>query len=426
MLHIVLLVTLSSMVFIYPFDNQFRFTLGVAVLSALLLFFTEVPVVMTVLLSGASIIVCRIVLAFILGDQPLSVVCQTYAPAIAYYVVFSIMFLGLAIRRYCDRFLRLVLLLSIADSLGNIVQMFFWPDISAVGYGKAAAGLIALACVRSVIGAYGYMLLKRYQVLTLLQEQGRRYSELMLMTARLKTELFYLKKSSHDIESVMERSYRLYNQLKQTQSLSTTPTEAVQALAIARDIHEIKKDYTRVIAGVEQVLTAPEVEQWMRLSELFVIMRQNIIRYLAITKSDIIIEFQCGCDFITDCHYILVSLLDNLIMNAIEACGSGGAIKISQYCSDGNCIFVVADNGIGIKADALAVLFNPGYSSKFSPVTGKMSTGLGLYHVKNLTEGLGGTVAVSTGAGQGTVFTVIIPEQKLKLSTEQHDAAEGV
>lgn len=416
-LHAVMLVTLASMVFIYPFDNQFRFTLGVAVLSILILSFPELPAFPVILLSGAAIVAQRVAVSLLLGQQSsFTMAFLSHIPAFAYYVVFGMMFELFTIRKVVNRFPLGVLLLSTTDALSNIVELFFRPALQTVNYETALAGVILIALVRSVIAVYGYMLLQRYHSFVLVQDKLRRYSELLVMTAKLKTELFYLKKSSQDIETVMERSYWLYNQLKQQeQSGAKMEQPAGEALIIARDIHEVKKDYSRVITSIEKVLNPSGLDQsqYMKLSEVFDIIEQNVLRYIAASGKEIAISFHYTEDFFTHRYYTVVSLLDNLIMNAIEACNPSGAIWVTQSSEGKDCIFSVEDDGSGIETEEWALLFQPGYSTKFSPVTGKMSTGLGLCHVKNLSEDMGGTVRVASVVGQGAKFVIMIPRENL-------------
>jgi two-component system sensor histidine kinase YcbA len=412
----VLLVTLASMVFITPFDNQFRFTLGVTVLSTLLFSFSELPVLSVVLASGVSIVGTRVALSFFLGQDSFITVFLGHIPALAYYVTFGVLFQLFDIRSVINNFPVAILLLSSTDALGNIIELFFRPALQTVDYEIALASVILIAMARSIIALYAYALLKRYHSFVLDQEQLRRYSEVMLMIAKLKTELFYLKKSSQDIESVMERSYWLYNQLKQQERDEEILTpNAGKALEIAREIHEVKKDYTRVITGIENVLNPSEQDQYINFSELYYNIEQNVCRYLEASGKNISITFRYEEDFLTARHYTIVSLLDNLIMNAIEACGESGKICVTQLRAGEDYRFQVEDDGIGINTEELLLVFKPGYSTKFSPKTGKMSTGLGLCHVKNLTEDLGGTVSVSSIVGKGAKFTVTIPRKNLAL-----------
>ncbi len=100
-------------------------------------------------------------------------------------------------------------------------------------------------------------------------------------------------------------------------------------------------------------------------------------------------------------------------MNAIDACGQSGHIRVLQATAGTDVVFEVEDNGCGINPHELALVFKPGFSTKFSLQTGKVSTGLGLAHVKNLTESLKGTVTVSSNVGKGARFTIRIPQEEI-------------
>ena len=121
-------------------------------------------------------------------------------------------------------------------------------------------------------------------------------------------------------------------------------------------------------------------------------------------------------DLVTDKQYTLVSILDNLIINAIEACSEGGIIRVVQTKSNDEVLFCVEDNGLGIDSKEFDLIFNPGYSTKFSTSTGNISTGLGLAHVKNLVELLDGTIRVDSLPDRYTRFFISIPHSKIVTS----------
>jgi len=173
-----------------------------------------------------------------------------------------------------------------------------------------------------------------------------------------------------------------------------------------------------VVTGIENVLHPSATVNGLRLAEIFFIIEQNTRRYLAGIDKKISITFMHDFDFVTDQHYAIVSILDDLIINAIEACGDTGAIKVTERGSAGEIVFAVEDNGCGIKAEDFDLLFAVGYSTKFCPDTGKMSTGLGLAHVKNLTEMLAGTVTLESEVGRQTRFTVTLPKRSIVLPGE--------
>lgn len=415
-LNVVLLVTLASMVFVYPYDQQFRFTLGVAILSTLLLYFPQLPAWRTTALCGLAILGVRTVLAVIMQQSSLADALLHHLPALAYYLVYGSLFTLLKVRRRLDNLPVAVLVLSLTDIASNLAELFFRSTLQITGYEKVFAGIIFVALFRALLAVYGCVVLKQYHAFVLVQDQLERYAQLIVMVAKLKTELFYLKKSSRDIEEVMERSYWLYNQMnEQGRTKPELARYSGDALEIARNIHEVKKDYARVLTGIEAILLPSEPNSFMNLSEIFQIMEQNMASFLKADGREISVSFYCGDDFATERHYTIVSLLDNLLMNAVEACGPAGHIQVSARREAETCLFTVEDDGAGIPPEELPLIFKPGYSTKFSNETGKMSTGLGLSHVEILCKYLDGTVKVTSLAGQGTKFILEIPQEKLLL-----------
>ncbi len=65
---------------------------------------------------------------------------------------------------------------------------------------------------------------------------------------------------------------------------------------------------------------------------------------------------------------------------------------------------------MGIEQDILPYIFNPGFTTKFDEHTGKSSTGIGLFHVKNIVEDLNGFISVKSHLEQGTTFILTIPK----------------
>lgn len=111
----------------------------------------------------------------------------------------------------------------------------------------------------------------------------------------------------------------------------------------------------------------------------------------------------------------LLTVIGNLLDNAIEACTSDGRVTLSiMMDSQGpereNVVVVVTDNGPGIAPELRQRVFEPGFSSKSaSPTTFSTGRGIGLALVKRVVERHGGTVRVEDAADRGTRFTVRLP-----------------
>jgi two-component system CitB family sensor kinase len=108
----------------------------------------------------------------------------------------------------------------------------------------------------------------------------------------------------------------------------------------------------------------------------------------------------------------LVTVVGNLLDNALEACASGNHIELG-FAVDGGFIRVtVQDDGNGIEPDQYERIFEEGVSSK--AVTGDASPtlrrrGIGLALVRRTVERAGGTVTVDTSELGGALFTVELP-----------------
>jgi len=96
----------------------------------------------------------------------------------------------------------------------------------------------------------------------------------------------------------------------------------------------------------------------------------------------------------------------NLINNAFQAMNDGGSLYITARAITGDrLVFSVADDGCGIPGADIKRIFDPFFSTK------KRSggTGLGLSITYGLVQELGGTMAVESEVGKGTVFTITMP-----------------
>lgn len=98
----------------------------------------------------------------------------------------------------------------------------------------------------------------------------------------------------------------------------------------------------------------------------------------------------------------------NLLTNTREAMETGGDIFLTARAGpELSVIVTVRDNGPGIPADQVKVIFEPYFTTK------EKGTGLGLAIVKHNTEMYGGTVAVESMVGRGTTFTIKLPARSL-------------
>ncbi|MEO8031636.1 MAG: HAMP domain-containing sensor histidine kinase [Gemmatimonadota bacterium] len=106
-------------------------------------------------------------------------------------------------------------------------------------------------------------------------------------------------------------------------------------------------------------------------------------------------------------------LLLNLITNAIKYTPRGGKISLALVDRGESVALIVGDNGIGIAAGDLPHIFDRFWRADVSrDRTGERpGTGLGLAITKWIAEAHGGTIAVQSRPGRGTVVTVALPRR---------------
>lgn len=111
----------------------------------------------------------------------------------------------------------------------------------------------------------------------------------------------------------------------------------------------------------------------------------------------------------------LKQMIHNLTDNAVKYTKPDGKVDISlsehSMQPDGIAIYrlEVADTGIGMDEEFLAVAFEPFSRERLSTISGVRGMGLGLAIVKSIVDSLGGTIDVRSDANQGSVFTVTLP-----------------
>lgn len=408
------MVSIAGMIYIYPFEGYFRFTLSVAILSTMLLYFPKISVFRAAAFSGAFIFVLRCIAKYPFSVEPSYNVIMHNLPSLAYYIAYGLLFNILKIRDHVENMPTLLLLLSITDIASNCIEIILHQELLGRSLEVVLSSIVAVGVIRSILTVYSYYGLRRYSSFVLAEEQALRYAEQTLLIAKLKAELYYLKKSSHDIETVMQKGYALYQKLTafEKAALHDNESSAGEALAIAREIHEIKKNYYRVTHGMENILEHSLNNQKMLMSEIFQLVEENTRRLVDSIHKQVHFRFEHLGDIVTDRHFTLVSILDNLVTNALDAVETGGLITVHSACLDDRLVLKVTDNGCGIKQEEFDLIFAPGYSTKFSAETGQLSTGLGLSHVKNLTEVLRGNILLESRPGY-TEFTVVIPLEQL-------------
>jgi signal transduction histidine kinase len=104
-------------------------------------------------------------------------------------------------------------------------------------------------------------------------------------------------------------------------------------------------------------------------------------------------------------------VIKNLLGNAIRFTAKG-SVTIDAHACRGGVEICIADTGVGIPQDALALIFEPFRQVDIHALQQRGGTGLGLYIVKRLLGLLGGDVTVESEEGRGSTFRVWVSATK--------------
>jgi two-component system, OmpR family, phosphate regulon sensor histidine kinase PhoR len=105
----------------------------------------------------------------------------------------------------------------------------------------------------------------------------------------------------------------------------------------------------------------------------------------------------------------ITRVITNILSNAIKYNIDRGEITVSLKTSPNYLIIKIADNGIGMKPEEKANLFQEFYRAKNEKTRSISGTGLGLNIVKRIVESYSGKIEVDSEFGKGTAFTILFP-----------------
>ncbi len=169
-------------------------------------------------------------------------------------------------------------------------------------------------------------------------------------------------------------------------------------------------DFARRSSGSKQLLDlAPFIKELVKLFSRTV--RSDINFTLSFDQDQ---KYYIYADP-TNIHQVIM----NIVLNAVDAMPQGGDITINlrkikidrgsmiTTLSSGDYIAIdIKDTGVGIPTELLDKIFDPFFTTK------PEGTGLGLAQAYGIVKDLGGEILVESKVGEGSCFTILIPEAK--------------
>ena len=183
----------------------------------------------------------------------------------------------------------------------------------------------------------------------------------------------------------------------------------------------IKEENKRMNKQVETILQAAlfdrkEVQLNKKLISVHSIIRDavnNVQLPLQEKNGKIELMLSATSDIIEGDELHFTNVINNLIENSIKySKESGLMIKISTASNSNQITISVSDNGIGMTKETTKRIFEKFYRAHTGNIHNVKGFGLGLSYVKTIVEAHKGKIKVDSTFGQGSTFTVYIPQAK--------------
>ncbi len=109
---------------------------------------------------------------------------------------------------------------------------------------------------------------------------------------------------------------------------------------------------------------------------------------------------------------MLLSIVQNIVSNAIKHSRKGGKITVTAKKSEGRMIVEIKDTGVGMSKEIQEKLFTPQINSLAIAREENKGAGIGLLLVKGFLEKNGGEIWVESIEGEGSSFYFTLPIEK--------------
>lgn len=236
-------------------------------------------------------------------------------------------------------------------------------------------------------------------------------AEELQRSSKYKSE--FLANMSHELRTPLNSSLILARLLAQNPegNLSAEQVKFAESIYSAGNdllnlINDIL-DISKVEAGKLEI--RPENTSVARLVEGL----RGLFQPLATDKQlDFQVDMQDGAPLMlfTD-RQRLEQVLKNLLSNAVKFTEKGSVNLLVAMAPNEGIAFTVRDSGIGITADQHESIFEAFRQADGTTNRRYGGTGLGLSISRDLAALLGGSISVSSTPGQGSMFTLVLPQQ---------------
>lgn len=419
MLLLILIVPLAGELKFYPFEGEFhyfRVSFGSPAFLFFLLWLRNTSFILSGVIAGVSVLVFRVIMDWCTSGATWTSSFLLHAPAFFYYMIYGAIFYLAKANDLYNKPFRIGLLSIFTEMVSSIIELLLplsYSGAAIIMTFSMFSKILVAAVIRSFFVLSFFFITNLRQVEFAAEQQKEQNKHILLLISSLYEESIHLTKSLQNAENITRDCYELYKDLHNEQMMLNKDQLAKNILEIAGQVHEIKKDNQRIYASLTQLISDGKLNDYMPAFELAEIIVQSHQKYARFLNKTIRFDLQVEEQLPSLHVYTVLSLVNNLVSNAVESIEESGYIKIHFYNTQQFIVFFVADTGPGVPQKKRGLIFKPGYTTKFD-VSGKPSTGMGLPFIKDLANSLNGSITLQDNPHSNeTVFIIQLPLQHL-------------
>ncbi|WP_438319252.1 sensor histidine kinase [Sporosarcina sp. FA9] len=404
----IIMVPLAGEVKFYPLNDTFRVSFGAPAIFFFLLLLKKVPPVFPGFLTATAVVLFRVLMDLVFKiETDVFFSFQQHFPTFFFYFTFACLFQLINIQRFRKSSLMIGFIGYIVELLSDSLELFvqyITLNTTITMVDVIEMNLVAFA--HSFIVVSFFNMLKLYEADSREKQIREKNEHMLVLISNLHEEAVYLKKTLKNAETVTVQCYDLYRDL-----VGKDKEDGLRALRIAGEIHEIKKDNQRIFAGLSKLISKESFKDYLMVEDLIRLIVRINEKYVFSLNKRIKITYLIEGNH-PDYHgYTVLSLINNLIANAVEAVPEEGNIHVSFSEADGIVKFDVFNSGSSIPDKYAEAIFQPGFTSRYD-VLGNPSTGIGLSYVKEAVNNLNGKISFKSQHNSIT-FSITIPVNQL-------------
>lgn len=333
---------------IHPFGNEFstfRVSFGSPMFLLFLLWLRNVPMAISGLNVGIVVVLFRAMLDAV-GGVPFPTAVYNHIPTFFYYFTYAICFSTLKLNHapITTQAMKIAIWAILAEVLASIAELYsmdiFLGTHAAIITWAVLTRLTGIAFLRCFFILSFFFLSQLYLTEIHLAHESHEKNRLTMMIAGIYEEVFELEQALHKAETATHDCYGVYEDLRSLHHMEELPRITQEALRVAGEVHDIKKDNQRIYAGLSELTnqsSTHKLNDYLSASELCRLIVSTQKKYARRLDKNVVFHINMTGNLPELHAYTLLSILNNLTANAIEAIHEKGQVTIALNASDRKC-----------------------------------------------------------------------------------------